>query len=259
MDWTAFSDKLLPKVLEQAGLGYTCVSRNAAAQIVTAATIISAERRTLEKTLLRPYLELCQDSDVVIRKTALNNLKLIFQKTEPAEVERLFFSELVNDLDDFNAAIRSIVIDVVLSNNKLFSTSCLAKDFVPALIKEFEAGWKDADCWLLQNFAIAAGFLLDRGLLADEQIPSLTKFFDVFVLPHKPALDCILLAGQRHKTRGNPQSVAHNRSQPRTRTRPDKVPIRPHRLVDKPRVPVGSAANSPRRIHAAKANKDGRS
>ncbi len=179
MDWPAFSERLLPRVLKQAGLGYTSVTRNAAAQIVTAAAIVACERKVLEKTLLRPYLELCQDSDVTIRKTTLNNLKLIFQKVEPSDVEGLFFGELVTHLTDPNVAIRYIVLDVVLSYHKLFSTSCLLKDFVPPLIKEFELGWKDADNWLLQNCALAVNFLLERDLLSDEHIPIITKFFDV--------------------------------------------------------------------------------
>jgi len=179
MEWSAFSEKLLPKVFKLAALEYTSVSRNAAAQIMTAAAIVAAEKKAIEGTVLYPYMELCQDSDMIIRKTVLNNLKLIFQKVEPSEVERLFFSDLVMHLNDPNAGIRGIIIDVILTSHKLFSTPSLLKEFVPQLIKEIEQGWKDSDCWLLQNFALAIGFLQERELVQDEYIPAINKFFDV--------------------------------------------------------------------------------
>ena len=179
MEWGGFVEKLLPKVLKLAGLGSTCVSRHAASQMVTAAAIISAEKKCIEKLLLHPYMELCQDSDVIIRKSALSNLKLIFQKVEPSEVERLFYPDLVYNLDDPNGAIRRIVIDVILSCRRLFSTQCLRTEFVPLLLKEFDAGWKDSDNWLLQNCGMAVSFLLELDLPPVESIPSITKFFDV--------------------------------------------------------------------------------
>eukprot|EP01022_Parablepharisma_sp_SALTPOND_P007158 TRINITY_DN1290_c0_g1_i15.p1 TRINITY_DN1290_c0_g1~~TRINITY_DN1290_c0_g1_i15.p1 ORF type:complete len:715 (-),score=72.02 TRINITY_DN1290_c0_g1_i15:7827-9971(-) len=178
MNWSTFTEKLLPKVVKLAGLESTYVSRTAAANIVTAASIIAAEKRVLEKFLLHPYMELCQDSDVIIRKTALSNLKLIFQKVEPSEVERLFFAELLIHLADPNPWIRYIILDVILSFHKLFSTHCLSSEFVPLLVKEFENGWKDSDNWLLQNCGLAVNFLLERNLLQEEYVPVITKFFN---------------------------------------------------------------------------------
>ena len=69
-----------------AGLDYTRVSRYAATQMVTAAAIIAAEKKA--------FNEFCQDSDVTIRKKALSDWKLLFQKLDPYEVEPLFFEEV---------------------------------------------------------------------------------------------------------------------------------------------------------------------
>ena len=182
MDWGSFSERLLPKVLKLAGLEHTLVSRNAAAKIITAAIILAAEKKVLKSTLLHPYMEICQDSDVLLRKTALSNLKLFLPKVEPSEVERLFFSELVMHLNDPNGAIRLIIIDVIVSFHQRFSTQCLENDFVPVLIKEFEQGWKEPDHWLLQNCAHAVNFLVIRKLLQDEHVPIINKFFDVINL-----------------------------------------------------------------------------
>ncbi len=62
--------------------------------MVTAAAVVAAECKQLQGPLLRTYLDLCQDTDVVIRKAALNNLKLLFPRVDPAEVEPLFFAEV---------------------------------------------------------------------------------------------------------------------------------------------------------------------
>ena len=178
MDWNSFVDKLLPKILKLAGLQSTYVSRTAAANIVTAAAIIAAEKKALEKLLLHPYMELCQDSDVILRKTALTNLKLIFQKVEPSEVERLFFKDILDHLTDPSPAIRYIVFDVVLTFHKLFSTQCLLTEVVPLLIKEFEFTWKDPENWLVQNCGAAVSFMLERGLLQEDNVSIITKFYD---------------------------------------------------------------------------------
>jgi len=178
MDWTSFTEKLFPKVLKLARLESTYCSRLAACNIMTAASIIAAEKKCFEKLLLHPYMELCQDSDVVIRKTALGNLKLIIQKVEPSEVERMFFAELMVHLPDPNPYIRYIIMDVIITHERLFSTMILGKEFVPVLIKEFENGWKDTDCWLLNNCGLAISVLLERNLFKTEFISVIKKFYD---------------------------------------------------------------------------------
>jgi len=182
MDWQSFVDRHLAKVLKMAGLESTCVSRNAAAQIITAASIMAAEKKQFETLLFHHYLDLCQDSDISIRKNTLSNLKFLFQKIEPSEVERLFFSELITHLNDPSSTIRFIVMEDILMYHQLFSTQSLLNDFVPSLLKEFELGWKETDNWLLQNCAIAVNFLLGRNLLQEDFIPTINKFFDVLLM-----------------------------------------------------------------------------
>ena len=99
MEWTAFVERLLPKVRRLTGLGETCISRNAAGQMLTAAVIVAAERKVLEGPLLEAYMALCEDSDVVIRKAALTHLKLLFDRLPSAEAERLFVAEVGFEAD----------------------------------------------------------------------------------------------------------------------------------------------------------------
>lgn len=94
MNWKIFLSKTLPKIIKMAGLGQTCVSRYAASQMVTAAAIIAAEKKSLEGSILQAYNDFCQDSNTAIRKKALSNWKLLFHKLNPSEVEYLFFSEV---------------------------------------------------------------------------------------------------------------------------------------------------------------------
>ncbi len=93
IDWSTFSSRLLPQTFRLVGLGHTYISRNAGADMITSAAVVAAEHQQLKGEILHRYLELCQDTDVVIRKAALSNLKLLFQRVAPSEVEALFYAE----------------------------------------------------------------------------------------------------------------------------------------------------------------------
>lgn len=95
IDWQMFNDKILPKAYKLAGFVQTANTRNAAAQIIISACIIAAEKKKLENSkLLQSYFDLCQESDINIRKSALNTLKILFEKIEKSNVESMFFSEV---------------------------------------------------------------------------------------------------------------------------------------------------------------------
>lgn len=178
MTWSYFVEKFLPRLKKMAGLGSTHVTRNAASSILAAAAVIAAEKKELEKSLLHSFMQLCQDSNVIIRKTALSNLKYIIPKVEPSEVERLFFSELTEHLKDLNPWIRFIVIELFIKFHSLFSTDSLSKEVVPLLAKEFENGWKDVDNWVLLNCGSIVSFLLCRGFFTEDLYPVVTKFYE---------------------------------------------------------------------------------
>jgi hypothetical protein len=94
MNWQTFCEKLLPKIIKLAGFGRAAASRNAAAEMITAATIFAAEKNALEENLLHTFLDLSQDSDRNICKTTLGALKLLFRKLEPAKIEKIFLNEV---------------------------------------------------------------------------------------------------------------------------------------------------------------------
>jgi len=178
MNWGCFVEKFLPKIKKMAGLGSTHVTRNAAGNVLAAAAVIAAEKKELEKSLLSPFMQLCQDSNVVIRKTALNNLKYIIPNIEPSEVERLFFTELVEHLKDPNPWIRFIIIELFVKFHALFSTDSLNKEVVPLISKEFTNNWKDTDNWLLLNCGSVVNVLICRGFLTEDLVPVIRKFYE---------------------------------------------------------------------------------
>lgn len=191
MTWRYFEEKFLPRLKKMAGLGSTHVTRNAAASMLAAAAVLAAEKKELEKTLLHSFMQLCQDSNVIIRKTALKNLRRIIPKVEPSEVERLFFAELVEHLKDPNPWIRFIVIELLTKFHALFSTDSLNKEFVPLISKEFARGWKDPDNWLLLNCGSVVNVLLCRGFLAEDSLPDISKFYESTLFSKDPKLNAI--------------------------------------------------------------------
>lgn len=94
LNWQNFYDKMLIKIYKLASFGRASALRNAAAEIINAA-IIAADNKTLEGNLLHTYLELCQDTDNVVCKTAIGNLKQIFMHVDPLKIEKLFFAEVL--------------------------------------------------------------------------------------------------------------------------------------------------------------------
>lgn len=179
INWKGFNDKLLPKIFKLAGINETYVSRNAAAQIISTASILAAEKKAFNGPLMHSFLELLQDANAEIRKFTLSNLKLLFKYLEPSEVEKLFLSELVPHLNDPNNSIRHIAMQIALDFQHCISTQNLQKEYVPVLIKEFEQGWKYIEDWLLNNCASAVHFLTKRKLLQEDNIPAINSFFDV--------------------------------------------------------------------------------
>lgn len=82
-------------------------------------------------------------------------------------------------MNDPNEKIRHIIIEDVILNRKLFSTTNLQEKFVPFLIKEFEQGWKENDSWLFQNCRVAIKFLIDRDLLLESYLAPINSYFQV--------------------------------------------------------------------------------
>eukprot|EP00826_Nyctotherus_ovalis_P016301 TRINITY_DN14712_c0_g3_i4.p1 TRINITY_DN14712_c0_g3~~TRINITY_DN14712_c0_g3_i4.p1 ORF type:complete len:594 (-),score=123.58 TRINITY_DN14712_c0_g3_i4:454-2235(-) len=191
MTWKYFEEKFLPRLKKMAGLGSTHVTRNAAANMLAAAAVLAAEKKELERTLLHSFMQLCQDSNVIIRKTALNNLRRIIPKVEPSEVERLFFAELVEHLKDPNPWIRFIVIELLIKFHALFSTDSLNKEFLPLVSKEFARGWKDPDNWLLLNCGSVVNVLLCRGFFTEDCLPDISKFYESILFSKDPKLNAI--------------------------------------------------------------------
>lgn len=93
--WELFSEHYLPKVLKLAGIAQKGFTRIAASQIIHAASLLAAENNSFKGKLLNAYFELCQDAIPSIRKSTLTNLKSLFQKVEPSEVENIFFCEVL--------------------------------------------------------------------------------------------------------------------------------------------------------------------
>ena len=189
MSWELFIEKFLPLLLTMASLESTFVNRNAAVHILAAAALISAEKNEFEKNIYHHYMQLCQDTDIVIKKVALNNLKFIIPKVKPSEVEKLFFGEVVEQLKDYNVWIRSIMFDLVLKFHKLFSSNCLEKQIVPFISKEFTKEWKDLDCWLLNNCGPIVNFLLSRELFIESLRPVISKYFKKIIYSKDPKLN----------------------------------------------------------------------
>jgi hypothetical protein len=178
MNWQLFKEKFVPRILKMAGLDSTYVNRNAAGNILAAAVTFSAEKGVPEKLVLKPYMELCLDSSVGIRKLALTNLKFIIEKTLISEVERIFFNDLLVHLKDPNPSIRALVFDLIIKFEDRFSDLVLKNELVPLLDTEFANGWKDTDNWLLQHCGLVVNFLLKRHLLAKERVINISKYFE---------------------------------------------------------------------------------
>eukprot|EP00826_Nyctotherus_ovalis_P049454 TRINITY_DN5986_c0_g1_i26.p1 TRINITY_DN5986_c0_g1~~TRINITY_DN5986_c0_g1_i26.p1 ORF type:complete len:361 (+),score=53.58 TRINITY_DN5986_c0_g1_i26:586-1668(+) len=193
MDWDLFTNNFLPRILKMAGLESTYVNRSAAAKMLAAAASVAARKGLLQK-LLRPYKELCLDSNVGIRKLALSNLRYIIENTKPSEMESVFLHELTEQLKDPNPSIRALVFELVVRFQDSLSTESIRKDVVGFLDAEFAAGWKDVDSWPLQHCGSVAKLLLKRGLLTKERVVSISEFFDLALTSNDMQLNLISIS-----------------------------------------------------------------
>ena len=82
-------------------------------------------------------------------------------------------------LKEPDTQIRITVISIVVTHHRGFSTERLAKDFLPALLKEMV----QCDCytsnWMLENYASIVEFVVDRHILRAEHFPTLENFLQV--------------------------------------------------------------------------------
>lgn len=72
----------------------TSVTRYAATQVLISGILCAANKGIKEESLLKPYLELMNDSNEGIRKSILSSLKLLIPNIKPCEVEQIFFSDV---------------------------------------------------------------------------------------------------------------------------------------------------------------------
>ena len=77
-----------------ADLSHTTVSRKAAANILAATVNVAAEQNTLNESLLHPYLNLCQDTDIQIRKSMISNFHILLPRIKDKQAEITLFDEV---------------------------------------------------------------------------------------------------------------------------------------------------------------------
>ena len=85
----------MPSILKMGSLSHTPVTRHAACQIIIAATSFAANKKCLSENLMTPYLELCQDTDMVIRSTTLRNVPKLIKVLDAPTVEEQIYPEVL--------------------------------------------------------------------------------------------------------------------------------------------------------------------
>ena len=94
--WKVFVEKYLPSILKMGSLSHTPVTRHAACQIIIAATNFATGKKCLSENLMTPYLELCQDTDMVIRSTTLKNVQKLIKVLDAPTVEEQIYPEVLH-------------------------------------------------------------------------------------------------------------------------------------------------------------------
>ena len=84
-------------------------------------------------------------------------------------------------MKELNTEIRILVISIVVTHHHGCRREQLAKDFMPALIKELVQCPCYTSNWMLENYATIIEFVVDRQLLLPEHIAPLEEFLQVGV------------------------------------------------------------------------------
>lgn len=77
-----------------AGLSQTETMRNTASRFIMAAACCAAEEDSFTDPIQSAFLELCQDTDRVIRSLMLSNMYLVMKKLDKLTVQKLLFPEV---------------------------------------------------------------------------------------------------------------------------------------------------------------------
>lgn len=95
VEWKVFVENFLPAVRKMANINHAAGKRNAASQIIIAATNFAATNKLPCPSLIHSYLDLCQDIDTSIRINMLKNLDYLFKQWSDISTLEQFHPEVL--------------------------------------------------------------------------------------------------------------------------------------------------------------------
>jgi hypothetical protein len=161
-----------------AGLKYTATSRRTAANILATTLNIAARKYLAIEDLIQPFLTLCQDTDIQIRKKMIKNCHHLIPSLKSKDTITQILSELITILKEGNT-LSLLVIELVIINNQYLNTKKLKVEFIPLLAKELNNSFDLTNDWILLNFNKVIYFFMQLELLNAEYSEILKKFLQV--------------------------------------------------------------------------------
>lgn len=180
--WKAYTEKFMPSILKMADLKHTSVSRFGAANIIAATTNYAAENKLLTESLLQTFLHLCEDPDIVIRKSMLSYYHILLPKLRGTEYEEKLKEEIIDTLKDTSSSLRILATEIIFMHQDFFDVDLFKNDFAPEIINEIQNTFNYSNNWLFDHFAVVADFLIVHNLVQKDYIGFIEKYINVTLI-----------------------------------------------------------------------------
>jgi len=200
LSWKYFSEKYLTIIKKMVNLSHTPTTRLASAHILGATLNIAADQGQLNKAMITEYCDLCQDVDLSVRFTMLDNMPILLVKIKQ-DIERdLLTQEILNNIKDQNIEICLRAYNIIVTKYQYFNTDKLKSEFLPELLKEIDAQPSVAPptnsilSFLKSHFAEILEMLVKSNLSTLEINKSLNLFFRNNIWIKQTEQECIKIS-----------------------------------------------------------------
>ena len=177
LPWKVYADKYLPLIKKISSLGYTSITRYAAAKIFISTVYYKANTEEEMKELVIDYCELFRSIDLNIRIAAIECLLEIVPKVKE---KKELLKEVLNCFKDLRDETSAKAIIVITKLAEYFSIEQLRDEFIPEFIEKAMQSkeYKEVNKAMMTILSELIEFFISRSLITEKLTAILHKLFE---------------------------------------------------------------------------------